>query len=134
MSDEKDKDLDSGTTTLNVGGEPRELMFSAAARFRLFVNIPLDQIQEYVLSDNFKINAAAMLLYGKNARGKTLDEILDMFEDDGLSDIELEAIIGWVRKRTLNFMLREAEEIAENLKTVMPQATALNNTLNGMQN
>ena len=133
MSEPKNQNMDAGTITLNVGGKPRDLMFSAAARFRLFLNIPMTEVQNYITTDLFKINAVAMILYGKASRDKNIDDILDMFEDDGLSDLELEAIVGWVRKRTLNFMLSEVEEIAQTLQEVMPQAIELNNTLSGIQ-
>lgn len=133
MSEPKNQNMDAGTITLNVGGKPRDLMFSAAARFRLFLNIPVTEVQNYITTDLFKINAVAMILYGKASRDKSIDDVLDMFEDDGLSDLELEAIVGWVRKRTLNFMLSEVEDIAQTLREVMPQAIELNNTLNGIQ-
>lgn len=133
MSEPKNQNMDAGTITLNVGGKPRDLMFSAAARFRLFLNIPVTEVQNYITTDLFKINAVAMILYGKASRDKSIDDVLDMFEDDGLSDLELEAIVGWVRKRTLNFMLSEVEDIAQTLQEVMPQAIELNNTLNGIQ-
>lgn len=133
MSEPKNQNMDAGTITLNVGGKPRDLMFSAAARFRLFLNIPVTEVQNYITTDLFKINAVAMILYGKASRDKNIDDVLDMFEDDGLSDLELEAIVGWVRKRTLNFMLSEVEDIAQTLQEVMPQAIELNNTLNGIQ-
>ena len=125
--------MDTGVKTFNVGGKPRDLMFSAATRFRLFLNIPVEDIQTYITSDLFKINAIAYLLFGKEARGKKIDEILDMIEDEGLNDVELEEIVGWVRQRTLNFMLKEAEESAKALQKVLPQATELSNTLNGSQ-
>lgn len=133
MSEPKNQNMDAGTITLNVGGKPRDLMFSAAARFRLFLNIPVTEVQNYITTDLFKINAVAMILYGKASRDKNIDDVLDMFEDDGLSDLELEAIVGWVRKRTLNFMLSEVEDIAQTLREVMPQAIELNNTLSGIQ-
>lgn len=133
MSEPTNQNMDAGTITLNVGGKPRDLMFSAAARFRLFLNIPVTEVQNYITTDLFKINAVAMILYGKASRDKSIDDVLDMFEDDGLSDLELEAIVGWVRKRTLNFMLSEVEDIAQTLQEVMPQAIELNNTLNGIQ-
>lgn len=133
MSEPTNQNMDAGTITLNVGGKPRDLMFSAAARFRLFLNIPVTEVQNYIVTDLFKINAVAMILYGKASRDKSIDDVLDMFEDDGLSDLELEAIVGWVRKRTLNFMLSEVEDIAQTLQEVMPQAIELNNTLNGIQ-
>lgn len=133
MSEPKNQNMDAGTITLNVGGKPRDLMFSAAARFRLFLNIPVTEVQNYIVTDLFKINAVAMILYGKASRDKSIDDVLDMFEDDGLSDLELEAIVGWVRKRTLNFMLSEVEDIAQTLREVMPQAIELSNTLNGIQ-
>lgn len=133
MSEPTNQNMDAGTITLNVGGKPRDLMFSAAARFRLFLNIPVTEVQNYITTDLFKINAVAMILYGKASRDKSIDDVLDMFEDDGLSDLELEAIVGWVRKRTLNFMLSEVEDIAQTLQEVMPQAIELNNTLSGIQ-
>lgn len=133
MSEPTNQNMDAGTITLNVGGKPRDLMFSAAARFRLFLNIPVTEVQNYITTDLFKINAVAMILYGKASRDKSIEDVLDMFEDDGLSDLELEAIVGWVRKRTLNFMLSEVEDIAQTLQEVMPQAIELNNTLSGIQ-
>ena len=81
----------------------------------------------------FKLNAIALLLVGKEAQGKTVDQIIDIIEEQKLSDVELEEIIGWVRKRTLNFILKEAEETAKTLQEVMPQATELSSTLNGIQ-
>ena len=108
-------------------------MFSAATRFRLFLDVPVEDVQTYITSDLFKINAVAFLLFGKEAKGKKIDEILDMIEDEGLNDVELEEIVGWVRQRTLNFMLKEAEEVGKALEQVMPKAMALNNTLTGFQ-
>ena len=127
------QNMDTGVKTFNVGGVPRDLMFSAAIRFRLFLNVPVQQVQEYILSDMFKLNAIALLLVGKEAQGKTVDQIIDIIEEQKLSDVELEEIIGWVRKRTLNFNLKEAEETAKTLQEVMPQATELSSTLNGIQ-
>ena len=127
------QNMDTGVKTFNVGGAPRDLMFSAAIRFRLFLNVPVQQVQEYILSDMFKLNAIALLLVGKEAQGKTVDQIIDIIEEQKLSDVELEEIIGWVRKRTLNFILKEAEETAKTLQEVMPQATELSSTLNGIQ-
>lgn len=124
---------DTGTITLNVNGQPRELMFSAATRFRLFVEVPVHEIQDYILSDLFKINAVGMVLYGKQVQGKSVDQVLDMFEEDGLSDIECEEIVAWVRQRTLNFMLAEAQQTAEALAPILAKANALNSTLSGTQ-
>ena len=101
------QNMDTGVKTFNVGGVPRDLMFSAAIRFRLFLNVPVQQVQEYILSDMFKLNAIALLLVGKEAQGKTVDQIIDIIEEQKLSDVELEEIIGWVRKRTLNFILKQ---------------------------
>ena len=131
MSD--NQNMDTGVKTFNVGGKPRDLMFSAATRFRLFLDVPVEDVQTYITSDLFKINAVAFLLFGKEAKGKKIDEILDMIEDEGLNDVELEEIVGWVRQRTLNFMLKEAEEVGKALEQVMPKAMALNNTLTGFQ-
>lgn len=129
MSDTQN--MDTGVKTFNVGGKPRELMFSAAIRFRLFLDVPVEDVQTYITSDLFKINAVAFLLFGKEAKGKKIDEILDMIDDVGLNDVELEEIVGWVRQRTLNFMLKEAEESAKALQKILPQATELSSTLNG---
>lgn len=123
---------DAGTISLSVGGEKRDLMFSAATRFRLFLDIPPVDIQEYILSDLFKINAVGMVLYGKDIQGKTIDYILDRFEEDGLSDIECEEIIGWIRERTLNFMLAEAQQTMKALEPILKKANELNSTSTGM--
>lgn len=123
---------DAGVITLNVGGKPRKLMFSAATRFRLFLDVDINQTQDYILSPLFKINAVGMVLYGKEVQGKTIDEILDRFEDDELSDVECEEIIGWVRERTLAFMLAEAQQIAQALEPALKKATELSNTSNGI--
>ena len=95
------------------------------------MDVPVEDVQTYITSDLFKINAVAYLLFGKGAKGKRVDEILDMIEDEGLNDVELEEIVGWVRQRTLNFMLKEAEESSKALQKILPQATELSNTLNG---
>lgn len=123
---------DNGKKIFNVGGKPREVMFSAATRFRLFLEVPVHEVQDYILSDLFKINSVAMILYGKEAQGKTINDLLDKFDDDELSDIELEEIVGWVRERTLNFMLAEAQETIKALEPVLRQANELNNTSNGI--
>lgn len=124
---------DSGVVTFPVGGVNRTLKFTAAARYRLFLDIPNDQIQNYIVSDSFKINALSYLLYGKEYIGKTLEEVLERFEEDDLMDDEMEAIVGWVRQRTVNFMVKEAEQVAQTLKQVMPRVTELSDTLSGSQ-
>lgn len=125
--------MDSGIGEFMVGGKPRTLKFTAAARYRLFLNIPQDEIQNYIASENFKLTALSLLLYGKEYVGKTVDEVLERFEEDELMDTEMEIIVGWVRQRTINFMLKEAEEVSKMLEQVMPRATELNNTLIGSQ-
>lgn len=125
---------DNGVKDFLIGGELKTLKFTAATRYRLFLNIPLQDVQDYVASDAFKISATGMLIFGKEIIGKPLADVLDKFDEVGLSDDEMEEIVGWVRKRTLNFMLREGEQIAEALKQAMPQATELSNSLTGLQN
>ena len=125
---------DAGVKEFKVGGKLREIKFTAATRYRLFLNVEKEDIQGYVTSDLFKITAVALLLYGKETIGKKLDELMDMFENDNLMDDEMEEIVGWVRQRTLNFMLKEAEQIATALQQAIPKATELSNTLSGLQN
>ena len=125
--------VDSGVKSFKVGGQLRELKFSAAMRYRLFLNINNEDIQQYISSEAFKITAVGFLLYGKEISGKPLIEVLDKFDEDNLLDDEMEEIVGWVRQRTLNFMLKEAEEVGKALEQVMPKAMALNNTLTGFQ-
>lgn len=125
---------DNGVKDFLIGGKLTTLKFSAATRYRLFLNIETQDIQNYISSDAFKISAAGMLIFGKEIIGKPLADVLDKFDEVDLSDDEMEEIVGWVRKRTLNFMLKEAEQIAEALNQVMPQATELSNSLTGLQN
>ena len=125
--------VDSGVKSFKVGGQLRELKFSAAMRYRLFLNINNEDIQQYISSEAFKITAVGFLLYGKEISGKPLIEVLDKFDEDNLLDDEMEEIVGWVRQRTLNFMLKEAEEVGKALEQVMPKAMVLNNTLTGFQ-
>ena len=125
---------DAGVKEFKVGGKLREIKFTAATRYRLFLNVEKEDIQGYVTSDLFKITAVALLLYGKETIGKKLDELMDMFENDNLMDDEMEEIVGWVRKRTLNFMLKEAEEVQKSLTQVMERATKLDNSLTGLGN
>lgn len=122
---------DDGVKEFLVGGQPRELTFSAAIRFRLFLNIPVDQVQDYVVSDNFKLTALALLLGGKEAKNFNYEQTLDLIEDQGLTNGEMEAIIGWVRGRALDFMLAEATQTAQALEKVLPKATELSNSLTG---
>lgn len=124
----------NGVMDFLIGGQLRTLKFTAATRYRLFLNIETQDIQAYISSDAFKISATGMLIFGKEIIGKPLADVLDMFDEVGLTDDEMEEIVGWVRKRTLNFMLKEAEQIAEALNQVMPQATELSNSLTGLQN
>mgnify|MGYP003589288877 CR=1 FL=1 len=126
--------VDSGVKSFKVGGQLRELKFSAAMRYRLFLNINNEDIQQYISSEAFKITAVGFLLYGKEISGKPLIEVLDKFDEDNLLDDEMEEIVGWVRQRTLNFMLKEAEQIATALQQAIPKATELSNTLSGLQN
>ena len=116
----------NGVMDFLIGGQLRTLKFTAATRYRLFLNIETQDIQAYISSDAFKISATGMLIFGKEIIGKPLAEV-------GLTDDEMEEIVGWVRKRTLNFMLKEAEQIAEALNQSLPQAIGLNNTLTGLQ-
>ena len=119
---------DNGVKDFLIGGKLTTLKFSAATRYRLFLNIETQDIQNYISSDAFKISAAGMLIFGKEIIGKPLADVLDKFDEVDLSDDEMEEIVGWVRKRTLNFMLKEAEQIAEALNQSLPQAIGLNNT------
>ncbi len=123
----------NGVMDFLIGGQLRTLKFTAATRYRLFLNIETQDIQAYISSDAFKISATGMLIFGKEIIGKPLADVLDMFDEVGLTDDEMEEIVGWVRKRTLNFMLKEAEQIAEALNQSLPQAIGLNNTLTGLQ-
>ena len=124
----------NGVKDFLIGGKLTTLKFSAATRYRLFLNIPTEDVQTYISSDAFKISAAGMLIFGKEIIGKPLADVLDKFDEVDLSDDEMEEIVGWVRQRTLNFMLKEGEQIAQALKQVMPQATELSNSLTGLQN
>ena len=126
-------EVETGVKEFKVNGILRELRFTAATRMRLFLNVETNAIQEYISSDLFKITAVSLLLYGKEAVGKPVMEIIDRFDEDKLLDDEMEEIVGWVRTRTLNFMLKEAEQIAEALNQSLPQAIGLNNTLTGLQ-
>lgn len=54
---------DSGIKEFSVGGQMRELKFTAAARYRLFLNVENQDIQNYITSDLFKITATSLLLY-----------------------------------------------------------------------
>ena len=121
----------NGVMDFLIGGQLRTLKFTAATRYRLFLNIDTQDIQTYISSDAFKISATGMLIFGKEIIGKPLADVLDMFDEVGLTDDEMEEIVGWVRKRTLNFMLKEAEESAKALQKILPQATELSSTLNG---
>ena len=123
----------NGVMDFLIGGQLRTLKFTAATRYRLFLNIETQDIQTYISSDAFKISATGMLIFGKEIIGKPLADVLDMFDEVGLTDDEMEEIVGWVRQRTLNFMLKEAEEVGKALEQVMPKAMALNNTLTGFQ-
>ena len=125
---------DSGVKDFLIGGKLTTLKFTAATRYRLFLNIPIQDVQEYISSDAFKISAAGMLIFGKEIIGQPLADVLDKFDEINLGDDEMEEIVGWVRKRTLNFMLKEGEQIAQALKESMPQATELSNSLTGLQN
>ena len=64
---------DAGVKEFKVGGKLREIKFTAATRYRLFLNVEKEDIQGYVTSDLFKITAVALLLYGKETIGKKLD-------------------------------------------------------------
>ena len=132
MSTESNE-VETGVKEFKVNGVLRELKFTAATRMRLFLNVETNGIQDYISSDLFKITAVSLLLYGKEVVGKPLMEIIDRFDQDRLLDDEMEEIVGWVRTRTLNFMLKEAEEVQKSLTQVMGRATALNNSLIGLE-
>ena len=124
---------DFGVKDFLVGGVIRTLKFSAAVRFRLFKDIPDHEIQGYISTTAFKLQSVALLLFGKEALSKSLDDLFDDFEEIDLADHELALIHEWVLKRTVNFMLQEAETIANVLKEQIPKVTELNNTLTSLQ-
>jgi len=130
---EKDQVTDYGVKTFMVGGEAMEVKFTAATRFRLFKNMPIEEIQGYVTTEAFKLQATALLLLGKDSMGKTVDDILDELENLGLLDNEMMDIYEWVLQRTINFMLREAEAAANQIRQAIPQVNELSNTLNTSQ-
>lgn len=123
---------DSGSREFKVGGKIVTLKFLAATRFRLFVNITPDQVQEYVSSEAFKLRAVGLLLLGKKALEYSVDEILDQFEELGLDDDECHEIYEWVLQRTINFMLKEAESQSKAIQAGLPQVEQLSNSLNGL--
>lgn len=124
---------DFGVKEFLVGGVFKELKFTAATRFRLFQDIPDSEIQTYVSSNGFKLRSVALLLLGKKANGMQMDDLFDELEEIGLMDYELNVIYEWVLKRTLNFMLQEAEVAAKMLTETMPQVIELSNTLTSSQ-
>lgn len=130
---EKPEVDDNGVKTFLVGGIAKELKFTAAMRMRLFINLTPDQIQNYVTSDMFRLNALAYLLMGKDALNKTGEDILDYIEEIQLTDSEAQEIHAWVLKRTLNFMLNESKAVAEGLKEIVPNVQELHNTLTGLK-
>ena len=124
---------DFGVKTFSVGGKPMELKFTAAARFRLFKSMTPEEIQAYVATETFKLQAITLLILGKKALTQSIDQILDDFDEIGLMDDEVNAIYSWVLKRTLNFMLKEADEAANQLKKMLPKVNELSNTLSSFQ-
>lgn len=126
-------EVETGVKEFKIGGQLRELRFTAATRMRLFLNVETNAIQEYISSDLFKITAVSLLLFGKEAVGKSILELIDRFDEEKLLDDEMEEIVGWVRTRTLNFMLKEAEEVQKSLTQVMERATKLGNSLTGLE-
>lgn len=128
----KDDLTDAGVREFMVGGKPVTLKFLAATRFRLFINIEPNQVQQYVSSEAFKLRAVGLLLLGKKALSLKVDEILDEFEELQLDDDECQEIYEWVLKRTINFMLREAESQSQAIQAGLPQIEQLSNSLNGL--
>lgn len=124
---------DFGVRTFNVGGKPMELKFTAATRFRLFKDMQPEQIQAYVATETFKLQSLTLLILGKEALTLSIENILDKFDELGFMDHEINEIYNWVLKRTLNFMLKEAEETANQLKKLLPQVNGLSNTLTSLQ-
>ena len=124
---------DFGVKDFMIGGKLKTLKFTAATRFRLFKDIPDEQIQGYVSTTAFKLQSVALLVIGKEALTKSLDEIFDILEEMDMSDIEMALINEWVLKRTVNFMVKEAEQLAKLLKEQIPKVTELNNTLTSLQ-
>lgn len=124
---------DSPIQTFSIGGKPTELKFTAAVRFRLFADIDNSQIESYITSDGFKIKAVGCLLFGKEIKNMTGEDLLDKLDVIGLMDDELEAIVGWVRTRTLNFMLDELKNVKATLETVIPKAQVLQSSLTGSE-
>ena len=128
-----EQDNDFGVREFLVGGKNVILKFTAATRFRLFRDLEPSSIQGYVTSEAFKLQALALLLIGKEATGMTVDDILDALDDLGLNEVEMYKIYEWVLKRTINFMLKEAEAAAKTIAMSMPKVTELNNTLTSSQ-
>ena len=128
-----EQDNDFGVREFMVGGKNVILKFTAATRFRLFRDLEPSSIQGYVTSEAFKLQALALLLIGKEATGMTVDDILDALDELGLNEVEMYKIYEWVLKRTINFMLKEAEAAAKTIAMSMPKVTELNNTLTSSQ-
>lgn len=128
-----EQDNDFGVREFLVGGKNVILKFTAATRFRLFRDLEPSSIQGYVTSEAFKLQALALLLIGKEATGMTVDDILDALDELGLNEVEMYKIYEWVLKRTINFMLKEAEAAAKTIAMSMPKVTELNNTLTSSQ-
>lgn len=123
---------DAGVREFKVGGKLVTLKFLAATRFRLFINIQPHQVQDYVSSEAFKLRAVGLLLLGKKAMGMTVEDLLDEFEELQLDDDECQEIYEWVLKRTINFMLKEAESQSQAIKAGLPQIEQLSNSLSGL--
>ena len=124
---------DYGVRDFIIGGETMTLKFTAATRFRLFQDMSPDQIQNYVTSEAFKLQSLALLILGKDAIKMPVSDILDKLDDLGMMDHELNAVYEWVLKRTINFMLSEAEAAARMISESMPKVNELSNTLTSSQ-
>lgn len=124
---------DFGVKDFMVGKTVRTLTFTAALRFRLFLNVEPSQVQAYVSTEAFKLTALGLLLLGKSAIGMPVEDMLDAFEDLELTDDQAHLIYEWVLKRTINFMLKEAEATAQAVNQAMPEVKQLISTLDGSQ-
>lgn len=129
----EEKMHDSGKADFYVGGKVLQLKFLAATRFRLFINIQPSEVQDYVSSEAFKLRSVALLLLGKTGMDMRVDEILDRFDELGLTDEECQNIYEWVLQRTINFMIQEAEAQNRVIQKGMPQVEQLSNSLNGLK-
>lgn len=118
--------------TFKIGKETKEVFYSQAVHTRLIGNYQLDQLSDYLMSDEFTVKALGLLIIGREIVNLTPEEVLDRLDDLHLSQSQGAEVLAWVQDKVLNFIEKSLAKLQSQIQEMMVPLTQSVHTLNGL--